>query len=250
MIPYELTTLAVVVIGIGFAAGGLVKGALGAGLPAVGLPIMVMQIEPAQAVALFIVPVMISNVIQVYQGGHYREAVRRFWPFLVTLIIGVWFGAEALTTVDPDIMAVVLGGVVIISTIAQMRAGELRLFEERAAVVHPIAGGALGVCGGATGMFAPTIVYFAALRLPKDLFVTQLALVAMVGSVTMYTRLFTGGFLDWPQLSASALALAPTGLGLIVGIWLRKRMSEAAFRRAVWTALIVLGAGLIAKGLY
>ena len=86
MNPYDVSTLAICVIAFGFAAGGLVKGALGAGRPAVGLPIMVMQIEPAQAVALFVVPVMISNIVQIFQGGHYREATRRFWPFLVMLV--------------------------------------------------------------------------------------------------------------------------------------------------------------------
>jgi uncharacterized protein len=245
----ELPSLALFVIVLGFAVGALVKGVLGAGMPALGVPIMVMQIEPAQAVALFVVPVMLSNIWQVFEAGHYREAFRRFWPFLCMLAAGVWFGAAALTRVDPKIMALVLGGVVVSTTLAQMLVGNLRILKGRSGLINPVAGGVLGVCGGATGMFAPAIVYFAALRLPKDLFVTQLALVAMSGSIPLYLRLLSDGHMDWQQLQASTLALLPAGLGLMAGFWIRSRISEAAFRHAVWTGLMILGAALIWRGL-
>lgn len=248
MTLFELPILTLVVIVVGFICGGLVKGALGAGLPAVGLPIMVMQVEPAFAVSLFVVPVMISNIWQIRHGGQYREAMRRFWPFLTMLAIGVWIGAGALTAVDPNIMAVVLGVIVIVSTAAQMFAGELIFFDKRARIIHPVAGGVLGIASGASGVFTPTIVYFAALRLEKDLFVTQLALVAMIGSVTMYARLAAGGWLNGPQMLASTAALVPAAVGLLIGFWIRERMSEAAFRRAVWIALIALGCALVVKG--
>lgn len=249
MTLFDLPTFTLVVIAIGFICGGLVKGALGAGLPAVALPIMAMQVEPAFAVSLFVVPVMLSNIWQVRQGGRYREAMQRFWPFLTMLIIGVWIGAGALTAVDPNIMAVVLGVIVVVSTVAQMFSGEITFFDRRAKIIHPVVGGVLGVASGASGVFTPIIVYFSALRLEKDLFVTQLALVAMIGSLTMYARLAASGWLNGSQMLASTSALVPTAVGLLIGFWIRGRLSEVAFRRAVWTALIVLGCALVVKGM-
>tara|TARA_E500000331_G_C17256979_1_gene713537 strand:- start:629 stop:1381 length:753 start_codon:yes stop_codon:yes gene_type:complete len=248
MDPLAYSSITILVIIIGMMIGGLVKGALGAGLPAVGMPIMVLQIEPVQAVTLFVVPVMISNIIQIFQGGHYKTAVLQFAPFLIIFIIGVWFGAQALTLVDPDIMAVAIGWVVISTTVGQIWANDIVISERRGRIIHPLAGGALGLCGGATGMFTPTIVYFASLSLPKDLFVTLLALAAMTGSVTMYSRLYVEGWIGFTQMTASTMALLPAGLGLIAGIWLRKHMSERVFRRTVWSALFILGIGLIIKG--
>jgi uncharacterized membrane protein YfcA len=244
----DLPTLTLAVIFFAFFLGSTVKGALGAGIPAVGMPIMVMVIEPALAASLFVVPVMISNVWQIWQAGQYGEAFRRFWPFLIMLVVGVWFGAGLLTTVDPNLLALVLGCVVVGTTLGQMFVREIRSLRGRAGYVHPVGGLLLGVCGGATGMFAPTIVYFAALRLDKDLFVTQLALTAMSGSLSLYARLVLEGRLHFPQLELSCYALVPTAIGLSIGFWARTRMSELVFRRAVWTALLALGAALIVRG--
>jgi uncharacterized membrane protein YfcA len=246
---FDLPALSLAVIAFGFVIGAVAKGALGAGLPALGLPIMVMVIEPAYAVSLFVVPVMLSNVWQVFDAGHYREAFKRFWPFLVMLVGGVWFGAGVLTRADPKVMALVLGCVVVATTLGQIFVREVRGLRGRSRFIHPVAGAVLGVCGGATGMFAPIIVYFAALRLEKDLFVTQLALVAMSGSLPLYARLVYDGQLHWDQLTASTVALVPAGVGLAIGFWVRKRMSELTFRKAVWAGLLVLGCVLIWRGL-
>jgi uncharacterized membrane protein YfcA len=247
--PLELPVSTLAIIALAFLLGSTVKGALGAGIPAVGMPIMVMVIEPALAASLFVVPVALSNVWQIWQAGHYREAIRRFWPFLVTLMIGVWLGVGLLTTVEPRILALVLGCVVVGTTLGQMFVREIRSLRGRAGYVHPIGGFLLGVCSGATGMLAPTIVYFAALRLDKDLFVTQLALVASCGSFALYARLIVEGRLHFPQLELSTYALIPTAIGITVGFWARKRMSKVVFRRAVWTGLLALGSALILRGL-
>jgi uncharacterized membrane protein YfcA len=247
--PLDLPVATLAVIALAFFLGSTVKGALGAGIPAVGMPIMVMVIEPALAASLFVVPVALSNIWQIWQAGHYREAIRRFWPFLVTLMIGVWLGVGLLTSVAPKLLALALGVVVVATTLGQMFVREIRGLRGRAGFVHPIGGFILGICGGATGMFAPTIVYFAALRLEKDLFVTQLALVASCGSLALYARLVLEGRLHFPQLELSTYALLPTAIGLTIGFWSRKCMSEVVFRRAVWTGLLALGSALILRGL-
>ena len=248
MDPFNLSAVAIAVISIGMAIGGLVKGALGAGLPSVAMPILVFQIEPLQAVILFFVPVIISNIIQIFQGGYYREAISKFWQFLLIFVVGVWFGAQILITASPDIMALVLGLVVFGSTTAQIWASKLSFFPRHGWIIQTLAGGALGLCGGATGVFAPTIVYFAGLRLPKDLFITLLAITAMTGSLALYSRLQLNGWLTGAQLAASAFTLVPVSVGLIIGFWLRERMSESVFRQAIWSGLLILGIGLIIKG--
>ena len=245
----DFSTTALIVIILGLFSGSLVKGVLGAGIPAVGLPIMVMVIDPAQAVTLFIVPIAISNVWQVIESGEFREALRRYWPFLILLMIGVWIGAGALTNLDPQVIALALGCVVIATTLAQIFTPNATFLQRHARVANPVAGGLIGLCSGATGAFTPVIVYFAALRLPKNLFVAQMAMAAMAGSTPLYLRLITEGHMSWPQFTASALAMIPVGIGIATGFWIRKRISEAFFRRLVQIGLILLGLMLIWRGL-
>jgi uncharacterized membrane protein YfcA len=245
----DYTTAALLVVILGLFTGSLVKGVLGAGIPAVGLPIMVMVIDPAQAVTLFLVPVAVSNIWQILESGEYEEALRRFWPFLIMLAVGVWFGAGALTTLDPQVIALALGCVVIVTTLAQIFTPNATFLQRHAAKVNPVAGGLIGICSGATGAFTPIIVYFAAMRLPKNLFVTLLAIAAMLGSAPLYLRLITEGHMSWPQFWASALAMIPVGIGIATGFWIRKRISEAVFRRLVQIGLILLGVMLIWRGM-
>ena len=245
----DLSTTALLVILLGLFAGSLVKGVLGAGIPAVGLPIMVMVIDPARAVTLFLVPVAISNIWQIIESGHYREALGRFWPFLVALIIGVWFGAGALTNLEPRVIALALGCVVIVTTVAQISTPNATFLQRHGRIVNPLAGGLIGLCSGATGAFTPMIAYFAALRLHKNMFVTLLACGAFLGSIPLYLRLIEEGHLSWPQFTASALAVIPVGVGLTTGYLIRKRISEGVFRRIVQVCLLILGVMLIWRGL-
>ncbi|HBC06720.1 MAG TPA: hypothetical protein DC046_03965, partial [Rhodospirillaceae bacterium] len=181
--------------------------------------------------------------------GEFKEATRRYWPFLILLMIGVWIGAGALTNLDPQVIALALGCVVIATTLAQIFTPNATFLQRHARVANPVAGGLIGLCSGATGAFTPVIVYFAALRLPKNLFVAQMAMAAMVGSVPLYLRLITEGHMSWPQFTASALAMIPVGIGIATGFWIRKRISEAFFRRLVQVGLILLGLMLIWRGL-
>ena len=117
---YDLPTTALAVIILGMFTGSLVKGVLGAGIPAVGLPIMVMVIDPAQAVPLFLVPVALSNVWQIWEAGELREALRRYWSFTLVLMICVWIGAGALVSIDPNLIALCVGILVICTTLIQI----------------------------------------------------------------------------------------------------------------------------------
>jgi len=73
-IPFSTDTL--LVIAICWAAimcGGLIKGTLGVGLPLFAVPVMSLFISSTQAIALVSVPVLVSNIWQVWQ-----EARRKF----------------------------------------------------------------------------------------------------------------------------------------------------------------------------
>ena len=246
---FDLPVLAVALIVGAFVMAGTVKGAIGAGLPMFAVPTIALVLDPALAVALTIVPVMVANVWQTIQGGHYREAIRRFWPFLLFLIIGVIAGAQILATSDPRKMALVLGGIVVGISAMQLVVGALTVPERVRPWLNPIAGSVCGVFAGASGMFAPTVVYSAALRLPKDLYISLLALIALCGTMPLYASLAVNGVLRWSELAVSAIAVAPVLLGMAAGKWIRDNLSQGSYERMIYVALCVIGLNLIYKGL-
>ena len=87
-IPFSTDTL--LVIAICWAAimcGGLIKGTLGVGLPLFAVPVMSLFISSTQAIALVSVPVLVSNIWQVWQEGSLKTSLKRFWPLMLTQAI-------------------------------------------------------------------------------------------------------------------------------------------------------------------
>ena len=98
---------------LGLFGGGLVKGAIGIGLPLVAAPALATLLGVKQAVAVLSLPVLIANIWQAWHGGHHAEVLRRFWPLIVALAVGVAASTQLLARLDADLLFLVLGAAVI-----------------------------------------------------------------------------------------------------------------------------------------
>lgn len=249
MIPPEFTLPILFVCALAFLGGGVAKGAVGGGLPAVAVPVMATAIEPATAVALTFVPVALANIWQAFQGGHFRAALAEYWPFTLAFGLGIAAGTNILVALDPKTMALAIGVFVIVSALLQWRLKDFAISRRAARWSDPACGLGLGVISGATAMFTPLIVYFSARRPEKDVFIAQIALCMISGSVPLYATLAMKDVLSRDEALLSALAFLPALLGLVAGKWVRDRMNQQAFHRMLLVALVLLGLALIAKGL-
>lgn len=249
MIAPDLSVPVLLVIVGAFLFAGTVKGTIGVGLPLASIPILAQVIEPAAAVSLTIVPVVITNVWQALQGGHYREVLRRFRLFLACLAVGVVAGAQILATADPQATKIVLGVFVAAVSLMQLVGGGFIVPDRARAWLDPAVGATSGVFGGMAGMMIPAVVYAAALRLSTHLVISLFALIALCGTTPLYVTLFANGVLGWPELAASAATMLPTAAGLVLGMKIRGRISQRVFERCLFAGLIVVGLNLIRKGL-
>src|ERR1043165_6021086 len=66
-----------------FLLAGFVKGALGLGLPTVSMGLLAVSMPPAQAIAIVIVPAIVTNIWQTFGGPYLRDICRRLWPLLI-----------------------------------------------------------------------------------------------------------------------------------------------------------------------
>ena len=245
----ELSILTAGVIAIAFIVAGMVKGVIGAGLPTVATPIAATVLDPALAIALTVVPVLVTNVWQALQGGHYRPVLRVFWPMLLALSLGVIGGAQILVTVEPSATALVMGALVVAISGYQLSVGGFTVPASAQAWLNPIAGAICGVFGGIAGLFAPTIMYATALRLPKDMLVSLFGLLALCGTLPLYASLTVNRVLALDELLLSVAATVPVVLGFAAGKWLRDRISQRTFERSLFSILLLIGLNLIRKGL-
>ena len=79
---------------------GFVKGALGLGLPTVAMGLLAVSMPPAQAIAIVIVPAIVTNVWQTFGGPYFRDIIRRLWPLLIGTAAGIWLNKRHICLDD------------------------------------------------------------------------------------------------------------------------------------------------------
>src|SRR4051812_17336683 len=80
-----------------FALAGFVKGVIGLGLPTVSIGLLAVAMPPAHALAIVIVPAIVTNIWQTFVGPYLRDIMRRLWPMLAGTLVGLWSGAGVMT---------------------------------------------------------------------------------------------------------------------------------------------------------
>jgi uncharacterized membrane protein YfcA len=237
------------VIAGAFVLGGLVKGLIGGGLPSIVVPIMAVVVDPAYAAAVTLIPVAATNIWQAFDGKKLTVVFRRFWFYLLPLSIGVGVGSQILVGLPPEIAALLIGIVVILLSPIPLISRRLQISPERELTLHPIIGAGTGLLGGATVIFTPTLIYFAALRLDKDLYVAVAAVAAICCMVPLYLGLGFSETLNGETMRFSTLLLVPTLMGYFIGRALRGTVSQRSFQLLLTASLVFVGLGLVYKGL-
>ena len=69
-------------IAAAFLLAGFVKGAIGLGLPTVSMGLLAVTMPPAHALAIVIVPAIVTNIWQTFVGPYLRDIIRRLWPLM------------------------------------------------------------------------------------------------------------------------------------------------------------------------
>lgn len=229
-------------IGAVFLLAGTVKGAIGLGLPTVSLGLLAVTMDIRAAMALLLVPSFVTNIWQMAGGGQFMPLLRRLWPFLLCASLSIWFGAAALKTADAGALKALLGALVIAYALLGLTRPAWQLPPRREAWAGPLAGIVNGVLTGLTGSFVvPGVLYLQSLGLGREALVQAMGMLFMASTVALGLALGGRGLLPGELLGSSALAVIPALAGMAAGRALRRRLSEAAFRRVFFIALLLLG---------
>jgi uncharacterized membrane protein YfcA len=238
----------IVIIVLAFLAGGVVKGAVGVGLPLVAVPMMALVLKPTTAIALPMIPILIANFWQTWECGYFRISLKRFWTLFVALIPTTLIGGQLLVSVDADTSAMLLGLMLMIFCVLQLSPLSLEIPPPAERWLSPLIGLISGFIGGMTSFFGPIpVTYLILLKLPKDEFVGTIALFYLVACSMLYVMLAAHRILTLDELLVSTLALIPVMIGLLLGRMLRRRISQENFRRALIAVLFALGLSLLGR---
>lgn len=232
-----------------FLMAGVIKGVIGLGLPTVAMGLLGLAMLPTQAATLLIIPATVTNVWQLAAGGQLRPLIKRLWPMLLMIFFGTGLGTLWLGMGSGSSMSWALGGALLLYALSGLFLPTLRISPSSEPWLGLLCGLITGVITSATGVFViPAVPYLQALSLNRNELVQGLGLSFTTSTLALAVGLFWRGALGGGELSASLLALIPAVLGMVLGQWLRRRISAVLFKRVFFIGLGLLGLHLLIGG--
>lgn len=241
---FDLVT--VIAISGTFFLAGAVKGVIGLGLPTLSLGLLTATLDLTTAMALLIVPSLVTNLWQAMAGGKWRQLLLRLWPFLMMATATVWLGASALTRLDLALLSMLLGGLLVGYSVLSLSGVRLSISSQGEAWTGPLFGTANGILTGMTGSFmVPGVMFLQGIGLPRDMLVQAMGILFTLSTVALALALHTNELLTAELSLVSTAAVIPAVVGMIVGQRIRRKLSETRFRQLFFIAILALGIYII-----
>jgi uncharacterized membrane protein YfcA len=203
---------------------------------------------PAHALAIVIVPAVVTNIWQTFVGPHLRDIIRRLWPLMMGTVIGIWLNAGLLTGPYAPYGTVVLGGLLVIYAVIGLSKFSFSVARRDEKWIGGIVGVLTGMVSAATGIqVIPSMPYLQAIGMQKDELVQALGVFFTVATLALAFNLTSAGLLTAATALPGAVAMAASFIGMFVGQAVRTRMHPDVFRRWFLIAMILLGLYLAAS---
>jgi uncharacterized membrane protein YfcA len=240
-----------ILVAAAFLLAGFIKGVIGLGLPTVSMGLLAVTMPPSHALAIVIVPAIVTNIWQTFVGPYLRDIIRRLWPLMAGTVIGIWLNAGMLTGPYARYGTIVLGVLLVVYAIVCLSKFSFKVARSNEKWVGGIVGVVTGAVSAATGVqVIPSMPFMQAIGMEKDELVQALGVFFTVATVALAFNLTSAGLLNAATALPGAIAMAAAFGGMYIGQAVRSRMQPEAFRRWFLIAMIVLGLYLAGSAIY
>ena len=236
------------IVALAFLVAGLVKGATGLGLPPVAMAVLVLVMRPVEAASLVVLPSLLANLWQTFDGGRLVALARRLWPLLLAATLVTLAGSGWLAAGDGTLASAVLGAVLVLYAASGLVGTPLAIGPRAERWAAPLVGALTGAATAATGVSSvPVTPYLQAIGLERDELIQAMGLSFTVSTIALGVNLSLAHAVPLAPSWPLGTAFAGAATGLWVGTRVRRRVDAATFRRVFLVALLGLGLFLLAR---
>lgn len=229
---------------------GSVKGTIGLGLPTTAVSVMAQVTDARTAIALVLVPMIVTNFWQILRAGDARGALWRYRWLALVQVLGIGLVSQLAGGFSVQRVEALLGAAIVLFAVSGLWRETPALAARHDRRAQIAAGTAAGALGGVAGIWAPpVVVYLQARRVSPDEFVRATGLLLCLGSVVLFGGYWRLGFVTPGTAAVSCALLLPALLGYATGERLRGRLSGEGFRRAVLVFFLLMGLNLLYRAL-
>jgi len=230
--------------------GGLLKGATGAGAPVLAIPALAMLFDVKLAVAIMMVPNLLTNV---WQLNKYKQSLlpnRFVLSFSLSGATGAIFGSWLLATLSQTILSLVVAfGVFGFIAFRLFRSSWVLAYQSALKISLPV-GLVAGTMQGASGMSAPiSLSFLNAMQLERAVFVSSISVYFIAMTLVQIPALMLLGIMKPHHFLFGAIAMIPIIMFMPAGQKLMDRISRETFDRIMLLLLFCLAVKLLVDNL-
>lgn len=207
---------------------------------------MAILVDVQFAVAVFLIPNILSNAVQVYR---YRRNLpdRRFaYTFAGAGIVGAGIGTIALAEFSSTVLTTSVALVVLMYVAFRLTNPTWSLSWSAAQKSVGAIGGVGGFFQGAIGLSGPiSVTYMNAVGLPRPEFIVTMSLYFLSMTAIQLPFQLAFGIMTPERIGYGLLALAPLVLGMGIGDALGRTISKLTFDRIIFVVLTLLACRLL-----
>lgn len=231
---------------------GISKGGFAGAASGLAVPLMTLFVDPAVAAGIMLPILCAMDIfgVHAYRGRWSREHLAILLP---GALVGIVVGAFAFGAMSLNAIRLVVGGIAVVFALNRWFKLSERLAARLAASRKPpgrVAGAFWGALSGFTSTLAhaggpPFVIYMLPHRPDKTTFVaTSVVFFLIVNYVKLVPYYFLGQ-LNAENLSTSLLFAPLAPMGIWIGVWLHKHLTEAVFYSVTNLLLFSSGAKLV-----
>lgn len=227
---------------------GLIKGMLGIGFPTAAVSLLAQVTDTRTAIALVVIPMVVTNAWQVWRSRRVRWVLQTFWVLLVMMLLLTAVFSQVAGLVPVALLTGALGLIVAVYSASSLYRPLFFIPDRLDRFAQLAAGITAGIMAGLTGVWAPPIlIYLNARRIGKEAFVATSGVLMCLGSLVLLTGYLNTGLISGSIIMMSCVLLVPSLSGFATGEWVRGHLSARRFERLLLWFFLLMGLNLIRR---
>jgi uncharacterized protein len=233
------------VIAGAFVVAGIAKGAIGMGMPPIAIGLMSFALPLESAIAIMVLPTMVTNVWQAIYGGGFRPLMRRFGTMATTAMVGILGVGLLFSNLGSPSTTGWVGVLLALYSLLALTPWRPKVPRGAERWANPLVGLASGAVAGTTGVAAvPFLPYMQSLDMDRHELVQALGIMYVFITGMLAVSLALHGAYHLTNIAGGIGAVAPTMLGVWLGQKARRRLSPETFRRIFILGMLGVGVRL------
>ena len=238
------------ITGLIFLLAGTVKGIVGFGLPLVSITLLTPLYGLVDAIAVMVLPAMVTNFWQALNGGRFTSLWKRLWPLYLSGAVSTVIATSALVQIDVQWPTVLLGSVILAYSLVGLTAWQPAEPGRCETWLSPATGVVTGLITGLTGVLVfPLTIYFQALNLDRRALFQAMGIYLLMANVAL--ALVFGWQSAFPEeiTQLALIGIVAGFVGMALGQRIQAHLSAQQFKRVFFCSLAVVGAYIFLRAL-